>query len=88
MVPGIGLGTVPGTVFLSSWLSCPFAFQESKAHEKKPGRALPPSGDGGRDEPGLRWSPANSGRKKPSSRRRANHPRTEEKGGEGSVCFI
>lgn len=28
---------------------CPFAFQEVKTHEEKPGRALPPSGDTSRD---------------------------------------
>lgn len=49
MVPGIRLGTVPGAVFLSSRLFCPFAFQEIKTREKNPGRALPPSGAGAGD---------------------------------------
>lgn len=48
MVLGIRLGTVPGTVFLFSSLFCPFAFQELKTREKNAGRAVPPSGDGGR----------------------------------------
>lgn len=59
MVPGIRLGTVPGSVFLSSRLFCPFAFQEIKTREKNPGRALPPSGAGAGD--GRAQAPTSAG---------------------------
>lgn len=83
MVPGIRLGTVPGTVFLSSRLFCPFAFQESKPVRKILGEHCHPVGmEAGMRPVGGTGTPlldSNSERKKPF-RQNSKPPQNRTKG--------